>query len=174
MFQSFDFTAGVALAAGNALSLSVDGKAAALALETDWRPLAFSRTGEAEEASRPVRRLRPGRAGGRRHAGLRQLWRARRHGKWVLLWRGMPGDLSNERRTKLSRFADLRYKASVAKARGAAGVIFAPPPRESFEDKPAAPGLRGDLGRRRRARRCREPRGLGPHAVRSSATTWRP
>ena len=55
-------------------------------------------------------------------------------GKWVLLWRGMPADVPTSAAPTLSRFADLRYKASVAKARGAAGVIFAPPPREGFED----------------------------------------
>ena len=46
----------------------------------------------------------------------------------------MPGDLTAERRVHLSRFADLRYKASVAKARGAIGVIFAPPRRKEYED----------------------------------------
>ena len=134
MFQPFDFTSGVALAEGNALSVSVDGEAAALALETDWRPLAFSRTGQAEEAGvlfagyglvAPAEGEAP---------AIDSYGDLDATGKWVLLWRGMPGELSNERRTGLARFADLRYKASVAKSRGAAGVIFAPPPRESFED----------------------------------------
>jgi hypothetical protein len=46
----------------------------------------------------------------------------------------MPGDFSAEQRTELSRYADLRYKASVAKSRGAVGVIFAPPNSEGFTD----------------------------------------
>ncbi len=133
-FQSFDFTAGVALAEGNALEVSVDGQMKTLALDEAWRPLAFSRTGSAERASvlfagyglvAPAEGERP---------AFDSYGDLDATGKWVLIWRGMPGDLTNERRTELSRYADLRYKASVAKARGAAGVIFAPPPREGFED----------------------------------------
>jgi len=134
MFQPFDFTAGVALAEGNRLSISIDGKAAPLTLATEWRPLAFSRTGETEKASvlfagyglvAPAEGKLP---------AIDSYGELDAKDKWVLLWRGMPGDISNEHRTHLSRYADLRYKASVAKSRGAAGVIFAPPSREGFED----------------------------------------
>jgi Tol biopolymer transport system component len=134
MFQSFDFTAGVALAGGNALTVSVDGKAQTLAIDTDWRPLAFSRTGSAEKMSvvfagygivAPASGDRP---------ALDSYSELDVKDKWVLLWRGMPGDLSAGQRTELSRYADLRYKASVAKSRGAAGIIFAPPHSGQFTD----------------------------------------
>ena len=134
MFQSFDFTAGVALAEDNALTVSVDGQAAGLEIDADWRPLAFSRTGPVDEASvlfAGYGLVAPADGDAPAVDGYGDLDAT---GKWVLLWRGMPGDLAAERRTYLARFADLRYKASVAKARGAAGVIFTPPPRESFED----------------------------------------
>ena len=133
MFQPFSFTAGVALAEGNALEVSLGSETETLALETAWRPLAFSRTGRAEAAGvlfagfglvAPAEGEAP---------AMDSYGHLDATGKWVLIWRGMPGGLSNERRTQLSRFADLRYKASVAKSRGAAGAIFAPPPRESFE-----------------------------------------
>ncbi|MGF1619951.1 MAG: M28 family peptidase [Rhodomicrobiaceae bacterium] len=134
MFQSFEFTAGVALSDGNTLTVSVDGDLQTLAIDTDWRPLAFSRTGAAEKSSvvfagygivAPAVKDRP---------GLDSYSELDVKDKWVLLWRGMPGDLSANERTELSRFADLRYKASVAKSRGAIGVIFAPPQREEFND----------------------------------------
>lgn len=134
MFQSFDFTAGVALAEGNSLTISVDGEPETIALEGAWRPLAFSRTGPADEASVLFAGYGIVAPQEGDDAALDSYGDLDPTGKWVLLWRGMPYDVPNARRTYLSRFADLRYKASVAKARGAVGVIFAPPPRESFED----------------------------------------
>lgn len=134
MFQAFDFTAGVALADGNAMTVSVDGEEKALKIDSEWRPLAFSRTGSAKEASVVFAGygiVAPA-VGDRKP--LDSYGELDVKDRWVLLWRGMPGDLSAERRTELSRFADLRYKASVAKSRGAVGVIFAPPEREAFAD----------------------------------------
>jgi Tol biopolymer transport system component len=135
MFQPFEFTAGVALAEGNTLSVSVDGEARDLEVKERWRPLAFSKPGTVEQTGvtfagygivAPETGERP---------GLDSYQDVDVAGQWVLVWRGMPGELSRERRTYLSRFADPRYKASVAKANGAAGVIFAPPPRDDFPDE---------------------------------------
>ena len=133
-FQPFEFTAGVALADGNDLSVSVDGQSKPLAVEQRWRPLAFSEPGTVEQtgvtfAGYGIVAPETGSA-----PALNSYRELDVEGQWVLIWRGMPGDLSRERRTYLSRFADPRYKASVAKANGAAGVIFAPPPREDFPD----------------------------------------
>lgn len=135
MFQAFDFTAGVALADGNRLSVSVDGDPKTIALEAAWRPLAFSRTGPADNASVLFAGYGLVAPADGDEPAIDSYGDLDATDKWVLLWRGMPGDVSNERRTYLARFADLRYKASVAKSRGAAGVIFAPPPREAFEDR---------------------------------------
>ena len=134
MFQAFEFTAGVDLAAGNRLAVTVDGESESLRAGEEWTPLAFSRTGEAGPA--PVAfagygivASDPAGEGVVDSYGELDVT-----DKWVLIWRGMPRELSRERRTELSRFADPRYKVSVAKARGAAGVIFAPPPDEGFRD----------------------------------------
>ena len=134
MFQAFDFTAGVAFGDGNVFQVSVDGEAAELALDQGWRPLAFSRTGAAPEAGvvfAGYGLVAPAQGD---TAAIDSYGDLDVTDQWVLLWRGMPGELAPERRTYLARFADLRYKASVAKSRGAAGVIFAPPPREGFTD----------------------------------------
>ena len=128
-FQPFRFTPAVALAQGNRLGVSVDGEMRGLALDEDWRPLAFSRTGSVEEAGVVfagygiVAPEQDGTPGLNSYDGLDV------EGNWVLVWRGMPGALPTERRRVLSRVADRRCKASVAKTRGAAGVILAPPPR---------------------------------------------
>lgn len=135
MFQGFEFTSGASLADGNALAISVDGAARTLAVDADWRPLAFSRPGSVEDGHvvfAGYGLVAPASGG---QPALDSYGDLDVGGKWVLLWRGMPNDVTAARRSDLSRFADLRYKASVAKSRGAAGVIFAPPPRESFPDK---------------------------------------
>ena len=134
-FQPFEFTAGVALADGNDLSVSVDGQFKPLAVEQRWRPLAFSKAGTVETtgvtfAGYGIVAPESGDA-----EALNSYRELDVEGQWVLIWRGMPGELSRERRTYLSRFADPRYKASVAKANGAAGVIVAPPPRDDFPDE---------------------------------------
>ncbi|MEM7545189.1 MAG: M28 family peptidase [Pseudomonadota bacterium] len=133
-FQPFDFTAGVDLGDGNALTISIDGDSEDKSIKTAWTPLAFSLTGEAAEA--PVIFAGYGLVAPEEgdQATIDSYGDLDATGKWVLIWRGMPGGLSAERRTWLSRFADMRYKASVAKSRGAAGVIFAPPIRDDFPD----------------------------------------
>lgn len=134
MFQSFAFTSGVAFGADNRLAVTVAGQAATPPLDAAWRPLAFSKTGAVAEA--PVAfagygLVAPAAEG---QAALDSYGGLDVEGEWVLIWRGMPADLPSARRTFLSRFADLRYKASEAKARGAVGAIFAPPPRKGFGD----------------------------------------
>jgi Tol biopolymer transport system component len=134
MFQPFEFTAGVALADGNALSVSVDGEAKELAVEERWRPLAFSAPDAVEQTGVTFAGYGIVAPDSADTQALNSYQDLDVEGQWVLIWRGMPADLPRERRTDLSRFADPRYKASVAKANGAAGVIFAPPPRADFPD----------------------------------------
>ncbi|MEO0761596.1 MAG: M28 family peptidase, partial [Pseudomonadota bacterium] len=129
-FQPFDFTSGVSLAGGNTLTVSVDGAAQPLTLDEAWRPLAFSTTGPVEMtdvvfAGHGI--VAPG-------GGLDSYGDVDVAGSWVLIWRGLPSGLDPEERTALSRFADLRYRASVAHSRGAAGLIVAPPPDGGFDD----------------------------------------
>lgn len=133
-FQPFKLTTGVSLGQDNRLSLSVDGEAADLGKQ-DWTPLAFSQSGNVDQtpvvfAGYGLVASEDTEGGAMNSYGDLDVTDA-----WVLIWRGMPGDLSPERRTALSRFADMRYKVSVAKSRGAKGVIFAPPLREGFADE---------------------------------------
>ncbi|MEM8755396.1 MAG: M28 family peptidase, partial [Pseudomonadota bacterium] len=125
---------GVDRGAANALTISIDGEATEKTVAEAWTPLAFAKTGAAAEA--PVvfagyGLIAPAEGD---QSALDSYGDLDVADKWVLIWRGMPGDATPERRTFLSRFADMRYKASVAKSRGAAGVVFAPPLRDSFDD----------------------------------------
>ncbi|MGB0507078.1 MAG: M20/M25/M40 family metallo-hydrolase [Pikeienuella sp.] len=130
-FQEFEFTSGVALGDDNALSISVDGEARALELNTDWRPLAFSRVGEAEKAAAIFAGYGIDAPAEGEQAALDSFADLDLTGKWAVIWRGMPEAADEDRQTYLLRFADMRYKAAAAKARGAVGVILTPSP--SFE-----------------------------------------
>lgn len=134
-FEAFDFTAGVALAKGNELELRIGGKATQPAVDKGWRPLAFSRTGPVERAGVAFAGFgivapEEGSAPGFNSYGEIDV-----EGRWVLVWRGMPNEMSQEGRVRLSRFADLRYKASVARSRGAVGLIVAPAPGIDYADE---------------------------------------
>jgi len=135
-FQSFGFTAGVSLAEGNALEIAI-GEAAlpAPALDQDWRPLAFSRTGAAEMAGVAFAGFGLVAPADGEQAAIDSYGDLDVAGKWVLIWRGLPNGIAAPRRVHLSRFADLRYKASVARSKGAAGVIVAPAPGIDYRDE---------------------------------------
>ncbi len=125
-FQSFDFTAAVSLGAGN--RLTVTGVEAPTAVDRDWRPLGLSATGGSgpaevvfagygiaapEEGDHPAYDS---------YAGLDV------EGKWALVLRYLPEDIPQARRQHLHRYAELSYKAAVARGRGAIGLIVASGP----------------------------------------------
>jgi Tol biopolymer transport system component len=146
-FQEFEFTSGVALGEANALTVSVDGQAEVLALDADWRPLAFSRVGAAEKASAVFVGYGMDAPARGEQAALDSFTGLDLTGKWAVIWRGLPDDADEARQTYLLRFADMRYKAAAAKARGAVGVILTPSP--SFEaDLPrlSYEAISGDAG----------------------------
>ncbi|WP_373506595.1 M28 family peptidase, partial [Thiocapsa sp.] len=55
--------------------------------------------------------------------------------RWVLAFRGLPEDVSPERRQHLSEFADLRFKAMVAREQGARGLILVSGPSTRVKDQ---------------------------------------
>ncbi len=142
--QSFDFTGAIALAQGNALEIAVGGEVLEPVLERDWRPLAFSQTGAVAAAGAvfvgyglvaPATGDQP---------ALDSYDGAEVAGRWVVHYRGLPAEIDPERRSYLARFADQRYRAAIAKARGALGVISVPPPRVGLQS--ALPPLSYEAG----------------------------
>ena len=124
-FQEFEFTSGVAL--GETNSLVVNSQE--LQVDEDWRPLAFSGDGEFP-------------AGGVVFAGYGMLaaktateeeYDSYVHldveDKWVVVLRYLPEDISAKKRQQLSRASQLRFKATVARDRGARGLIVVTGPR---------------------------------------------
>ncbi|MBK7951360.1 MAG: M28 family peptidase [Deltaproteobacteria bacterium] len=135
----FEYSAGIALGPDNRLAAQAE---APLALDVDWRPLAFSKSGELPEA--PVvfagyGLVAPAEgafAAVDEYAGLDVA------GRWVMVLRDLPTELEPAGRQALQRYASLRHKAMIARDRGAVGILFVNGPRSGFREPMAA--LRSD------------------------------
>ncbi len=130
--QAFDFPAGVSLGEGNRLEIGAGGETLTPGLDTGWRPYPFSARGEAEAGEVVFLGYGIVAPEGAEGPAINSYEGADVEDKWVLLWRGRPTGLSPARATEIARFSQSRYRAAIAKARGARGVIFAPPPRVSL------------------------------------------
>jgi Peptidase family M28/PDZ domain len=124
-FQSFEFLAGMSLGVGNQLTahLSTEPLPQSYAVDYDWRPLAFSKTGSF--ASAPLvfagyGIVAPATAGFEAYDALAGLDVAN---AWVLVLRYLPEEIPPEQRQHLANFASLRHKAMVARDHGARGLI---------------------------------------------------
>ncbi len=123
LFQPFEFDAGVEVLPGkNRLSLLGDGSAARdLAVDHDFRPVPFSDSGsvDGEVVFAGYGLTVPGEAGTRYNSyeGLDV------KDKIVLLIRYVPESVDAARRAQLNRYAGIRYKAMMARERGAKAVL---------------------------------------------------
>ena len=132
-FQPFDFTA--AIKAGSDNRLTVEGIEAAPQMDRDWRPLGLSATGAtgpAEVAFAGYGIVAPAEGEQEAYDSYGDL---DVEGKWVLILRRQPEEISQERRQHLYRYAELGYKASVARSRGALGLIVASGPEAQVKDQ---------------------------------------
>lgn len=135
-FQEFSFTAGVDLARNNRLALEGaddGGTDSIFVLDEDWRPLAFSATGDV--AASPVVFAgygisAPATEGAEEYDSFVHL---DVKDKWVLALRYLPEDVSPERRQQLSRYSSLRYKAMVARDKGARGLLLVSGPNSQVK-----------------------------------------
>jgi hypothetical protein len=134
-FQQFVFTSGISLGKGNELTIKGDGYSMQPAIDRQWRPLAVSANGRVEEAPVIFAGYGVEAPATSRLPAYNSYEDADVRGKWVLIFRGVPADVKPRRRLHLNRYADLRYKAAVAKARGALGLIVASPPGAAYKDE---------------------------------------
>jgi len=123
-FQPFEFEAGIKLVPGaNQLTTVRDGQATVGALDTDFRPIPFSDSGEAEGEvifvgyglTVPEDGKNPSYNS---YDGLDV------KDKIVLALRYVPEGAEPGRRAQLNRYAGLRYKAMMARERGARAILF--------------------------------------------------
>src|SRR5690606_28857913 len=66
--------------------------------------------------------------------------------KWVLVFRGMPQEIAPERRQHLARYSGARYKAMVARDRGARGLILVSGPTSQVRSQLIPLEMDGTLG----------------------------
>jgi len=153
--HAFSFTAGVSLGEANALtltrgaddpsgvggapdaldaldSLAPDAHATRFVLDHDWRPLAFSRTGPIAPSGvvfvgyglvAPEAEGEP---------AVDDYGDLDVRDRWVVVFRDLPGGLSDARRDQLRRHTGARYKAMTARDRGARGLLFVSGPAGRF------------------------------------------
>jgi len=134
-FQSFSFTSGVSLGEKNTLTLSGKGYSMGPTLDKEWRPLSFAKNGEQSEASVVFAGYGIEAPKNGKNEGYNSYKDADVKGKWVLVFRGIPGDIKPEQRLHLARFSQLQYKASVARSKGAVGIIVAPAPGIKYKNE---------------------------------------
>jgi hypothetical protein len=130
-FQAFEYTAGVSLGKTNRLALGSD----TYQVGQSWVPLSFSNTGEF--AAAPV--VFAGYGMTAESSENQDEYDSFVHldvkGKWILSLRFMPEKVSAERRQHLARFSSLRFKAMLARDRGAHGLILVSGPNSSVREQ---------------------------------------
>ena len=133
-FQTFAFTAGASLGEANRLTVVAAANGGGdLALDEDWRPLAFASSGEtvpAEVVFAGYGVVAPAEDGGKGYDSYAELDVA---GKWVMVLRFLPENISGGETTRLLRYSDLPYKASVARRKGAVGLVVVSGPNSKVK-----------------------------------------
>lgn len=132
-FQSFPFTAGASLGTGN--RLTVGGVEARTELDRDWRPLVFSRNGDVEPAGVVFAGYGIVAPGSEQVPDYDAYGELDVEGKWVMVLRYLPESVPPAWRRHLLHYADLAYKASVAKQRGALGLIVVTGPHAQAKQR---------------------------------------
>ena len=135
-YQEFEFPAGAKLGEGNSLELGGEN----LQLDQDYRPLTFTQNGETTNASVVF-------AGygivapADKDKGIEE-YDSYVHldveDKWVLCFRYMPENISDNLRQHMQFHSSLRKKAMEARDKGALGIIFVNGPN-SFAKEPLVP-----------------------------------
>ena len=140
-FHEFEFTSDVKLGANNSLTFGEK----TYEVDRDWRPVFFSKDGKlATEIVFAGYGIVAPKDGDQEeydsyvHLDVRD--------KWVLVFRQMPQGITTERRQALSRYSDLRYKAMVARDRGAAGLIVVSGPTSQVRSQLVPLNIDGTLG----------------------------
>lgn len=135
-FQEFNFTSGVSLGKHNSLSiLSPNESIKRLELGQAWRPLSFS----ANHSFKCAELVFAGYGITAPSMGNLPAYDSY-HGlnvknKWVIVFRYEPERMSDEQRRHLSSYASLRYKAFIAKEKGAKGIIFVSGPNSKVKNE---------------------------------------
>jgi Tol biopolymer transport system component len=134
-FQTFPFTAGISLDATNVLTVHTPQGDRTFTVDSDWRPLAFSRPGAIDVASMvfagygivaPATGQFPAYDA---YANLDVT------DKWVLMLRYMPENITPEYHQHLAAYASLSYKTMLARDHGARGILLVSGPNSQVKQQ---------------------------------------
>ena len=141
-FHEFDFTAGVALGENNTLSIdgASTGSGQAPKVGSDWVPLSFSKTGDAVPAEivfcgYGIEAPAETDADGTKFGIYTSYYQTDVKGKWVMMFRYFPEDVSTEERQRFTRFSNPRHKAMAARQRWARGIILVTGPNAPAKEQ---------------------------------------
>ena len=133
-FQPFEFTADVSLGTDN--RLQIPGLEATPEIDRDWRPLGMSKEGDVETGAVVFAGYGVVAPKGDNNQGAYDSYDGLDvEGRWVMVLRHLPENIGAERRQHLHRYADLGYKAAVARERGAVGLIVVSGPNAVVKDE---------------------------------------
>ncbi len=136
-FDSFDFTAGVALGEGNALTVNDQPHQ----VDHDWRPLTFSLTGQVPASGIVFAGYgieTPDEAtgdDGKKIEAYSSYAHLEVKDKWVMVLRYLPESIDTKRRNELNRYASLRQKAMIARQKGARGLLIVSGPNSKVVEQ---------------------------------------
>ena len=125
------------------------------ALNEDWRPVFFSHEGRIDPAAivfagygivAPAETAAVDGESGADRAEYDSYVHLDVTDKWVLVFRQMPQDITPERRQHLARYSGARFKAMVARERGAKGLIFVSGPTSPLRTRLMPLEMDGTLG----------------------------
>jgi Tol biopolymer transport system component len=150
-FENFQFTAGVALGKGNKLTLQGSKEPQDFTVDRDWRPLSFSQIGDIPASAIVFAGYgieTPDNASGSDGKKL-DPYSSYAHldvkDKWVLVLRYQPENVPQERRNELANYASLRYKALMARQKGARGMLVVSGPNSKVVDQLVTMGFDASL-----------------------------
>lgn len=145
-FQEFEFISNVKLGPNNSLLLERSDKNSPYAVNKDWRPLFFSEDGHVDATEVVFAGYGIVAPAAKDQAEYDSYTHLDVRGKWVLAYRFVPENVTPERRQHLSSYSLLRYKAMVARDRGAKGLIVVSGPSSSVRQQLVPLSKDGTLG----------------------------
>ncbi len=120
----FTFTSGVKLGAKNQLDFQIGKDKVALKAGEDFVPVSFSQTGDFAQAPVVFAGYGIVAPAGDNQPAYDSYKGLDAKGKWVLAFRDIPENITNERRIYLNIYSRPQHKALVAKNQGALGLIL--------------------------------------------------
>lgn len=122
-YQAFDFTAGVKITGPQGLKANIQGKAVDYQLHQDFVPLAFSESSQIAPADMVFAGYGLKAPANGDFKGYDSYVHLDVKDKWVVVLRYWPEQVSKTDQQELKRYANLRYKAMIAREQGAKGLI---------------------------------------------------